>query len=134
MDPQRTQMLNWLFDQVSNVAQNVHGALGRGLPQSTYMECLCGELGAAGRKLQRDIPVPIIYGATQVENGVVIPLVVDGLVAVAVHSVENLMAYFDQQMQAILKVSGLPLGMVINFFVPSVRGATHRIMNPNPRV
>ena len=85
-------------------------------------------------KVQTDVNVPILYGDVRVEEGVTIPMIVSGLVAVSVHSIENLTQFYDQQMQAILRVSGLPLGIVVNFSVPSVRGAMHRIMNPNPRV
>ena len=134
MDPQRQQQLNWLFEQVFIAAQRVHDALGRNLPAATYLSCLAYELGQAGRKVQRDVAVPIIYGQHRVDKGAEIDLVVDSLVAIRVHSIENLTQFQDQEMQTLLRVSGLPLGIVINFSVPSVRGATHRIMNPAPRV
>lgn len=130
----RTQQLNWLFQQVFQACDAVHGALGRNLPASTYKACVVHELESNGLKVQTDVNVPIVYGETRVEDGITIPLIVNGLVAVAVYSVENLTQFFDQEMQAILRVSGLPLGIVVNFSVPSVRGAMHRIMNPQPRV
>ena len=130
----RTQQLNWLFQQVFQGCDAVHNALGRSLPASTYQACLVHELETSGLKIQHDVQVPILYGDVRVEDGVTIPLIVNGLVAVAPHSVDNLTQFYDQQMQTILRVSGLPLGIVVNFSVPSVRGAMHRIMNPNPRV
>ena len=131
---ERTQQLNYLFQQVFQGCDAVHGALGRSLPASTYQACLVHELETNGLKVQTGVNVPILYGDVRVEDGVTIPLIVNGLVAVSVHSIENLTQFYDQEMQAILRVSGLPLGIVVNFSVPSVRGAMHRIMNPNPRV
>lgn len=131
---ERTQQLNWLFQQVFQASDAVHGALGRSLPDTTYKACLAHELESNGLHVQTDVHVPIVYGDLRVEEGVNVPLIVNGLVAVAVHSIENLTQFYDQQMQAILRVSGLPLGIVVNFSVPSIRGATHRIMNPAPRV
>ena len=134
MDPERQQKLNWLYEQLFLAADQVHGALGRNLPAATYHECFAHELELTGRKVQRDVAVPILYRDHKVDRGVVIPLIVDGLVAVSVWSIEKLTQFHDQNMQSILRVSGLPLGIVVNFSVPSVRGAMHRIMNPQPRV
>jgi GxxExxY protein len=133
-DPNRQQKLNWLFQQVFQAAEAVHNALGRNMPANTYRQCLAHELERAGVAVQRDVRVPIIYREFKVENGVTLELIVDGLVVVSVLSIENLTQFYDHDMQTMLRVSGLPLGIVINFSVPSVRGAMHRIMNPNPRV
>jgi GxxExxY protein len=133
-DPNRQQKLNWLFQQVFQSADAVHGALGRNMPANTYRQCLAHELEAAGIAVQREVRVPVIYRDLKVEDGVTLELIVDGLVAVSVISVENLTQFYDHDMQTMLRVSGLPLGIVINFSVPSVRGAMHRIMNPQPRV
>ncbi|MCB9893831.1 MAG: GxxExxY protein [Planctomycetes bacterium] len=134
MDPQRQQQLNWVFEQVFIAASTVHEALGRGLPAATYRSCLGYELEQMGRKVQSNVAVPILFREHKVDAGVTIDLIVDGLVAVRVHSIENLTNFYDQEMQTVLRVSGLPLGIVVNFSVPSVRGAMHRIMNPQPRV
>jgi GxxExxY protein len=134
MDPQRQQQLNWLFEQVFIAADEVHQALGRGLPAATYRSCLAFELEQMGRKVQQELAVPIIFREHRVDEGIKIDLIVDALVAVRVHSIENLTNFYDQEMQTVLRVSGLPLGIVVNFSVPSVRGAMHRIMNPAPRV
>ena len=134
MDPERQQKLNWLYEQLFLAADQVHGALGRNLPAETYHECLAHELELMGRKVQSDVSVPILYRDHKVEKGVVIPMIVDGLVAVSILSIEKMSQFHDQNMQSILRVSGLPLGIVVNFSVPSVRGAMHRIMNPQPRV
>jgi GxxExxY protein len=133
-DPNRQQKLTWLFQQIFQAADAVHAALGRNMPAGTYRQCLAHELEAIGLSVQRDVNVPIIYRDKQVDDGVTLELIVDGLVAVTSLSVENLTQFFDHEMQTILRVSGLPLGIVINFSVPSVRGAMHRIMNPAPRV
>lgn len=134
MNPDRQQQLNWYYEQIFLAADQVHAALGRNLPQTTYSECLAHELELAGRKVQRNVAVPILYREHKVEAGISIELIVDGLVAISVWSLDNLTAFHDQNMHAILRVSGLPLGIVVNFSVPSVRGAMHRILNPNPRV
>ena len=134
MDPQRQQQLNGVFERIFIASSAVHEALGRGLPATTYRSCLAYELGQMGHKVQCDVAVPIISREHRVDAGVRIDLIVDGLVCVRVHSIENLTNFYDQEMQSLLRISGLPLGIVVNFSVPSVRGAMHRIMNPAPRV
>jgi GxxExxY protein len=130
----RQQKLNAIFGQVFHAADAVHAALGRNMPAATYRQALAIELEATGIAIQRDVNVPIIYRDQRIDDGVNLELIVDGLVAVSVLSIENLTQFYDHDMQTKLRVSGLPLGMVINFSVPSVRGATHRIINPAPRV
>lgn len=134
MNMDRQQQLNWYYEQLFLAATEVHAALGRCLPASTYRECLAHELELMQRKVQRNVSVPILYREHKVETGVTVELIIDGLVAVSVLSVENMTPFNDQQMHTLLRVSGLPLGIVVNFSVPSIRGAMHRILNPNPRV
>ena len=95
MDPERQQKLNWLYEQLFLAADQVHGALGRNLPAETYHECFAHELELMGRKVQRDVAVPILYRDHKVDRGVVIPLIVMGLRTIKRHYVE-----MDQRMAA----------------------------------
>ena len=131
---ERQQKLDQIFDIVYRSAEAVRQAFGAGMPERLYRDCLAHELERAGAPVQRDVKVPVIYKDLQIDDGFVLSIVVDGLVPVVIWTVENLTTFHDQHMHAVLRVSGLPLGVGINFAAPSIRGGMRRIKNPQPRV
>ena len=122
MDPQRQQQLDNIFGVVYAAAEEVRLTFGRGLPVELYTECLAHELSLREVPLQTDISVPVIYKQKQIDEGVLLPIIVDGLVPIAIFSEENLSPFHDRIMHGMLTVSGLPLGIIINFSAPSIRG------------
>ncbi|MBK8206525.1 MAG: GxxExxY protein [Planctomycetes bacterium] len=134
MDPQRKLELDQIYEAVFMAADQVHAALGRGLEPELYLQCVTHELGLMKVTVQRNIAVPVLYRELRIEKGTLLPLVVNGLAVVNARSEPSLTAEHDMAIQAQLRVSGLPMGILLGFGTPSIRGGMRRVMNPAPRV
>lgn len=115
-----------LSGAIIGAAMKVHSVLGPGLLESAYEECLCHELAKAGISFRRQVPMPVKYGEINLDCGFRLDLLVDGCVVVEVKSVNALSSVHDAQLLAYLKVSGLPLGLLINFNVAHLRHGIRR--------
>lgn len=134
MDPERQQKLDNIFAVVFAAAEEIRLAFGRGLPVRLYRECLVHELRLREVPLRVNVSVPVIYKEMRIDDGVTLDVIVDGLVPVVAFSEEELTPFHDRVMNALLTVSGLPMGILVNFSATSIRGGMRRIKNPNPRV
>jgi GxxExxY protein len=109
--------LNDLSAQIIGAAIDVHRALGPGLLEAPYEECLCHELVKRGLKIVRQKPLPLVYGDVKLACAYRMDIVVEDSVIVEVKSVVNLDRVHEAQMISYLKISGLKLGLVLNFNV-----------------
>ncbi len=134
MDPQTQQRLSWLYDQALGCAERVQQALGPGMPDHAYQQCLALELQALPLAVQCDVPVPLVFRGTEVPRAIVVPLVVDGRMVISIATEERIHPLLDARMQALLRATGLPMGVIANFGQPAIRAGWRRIWNPNPRL
>lgn len=107
----------------------VHAALGPGLLESAYEECLCYELSTRGLKFRKQVPVHIQYGTVRLEAAYRLDLIVEDLVIVELKAVEKLMPIHEAQLLSYLKLSGKKLGLLINFHVLRLKDGYKRIVN-----
>lgn len=98
-------------------AIEVHKALGPGLLESAYKECLYYELIQAGLNVEKEKPVPVIYKEVHLDHGYRIDLLVENKVVVETKSVEDLIERHSAQVLTHLKFGGYKLGLLINFNV-----------------
>ena len=125
--------LNGLTDQVIGAAIAVHRVLGPGLLQSAYEACLFHELVAAGLKVERQRPLPLVYERVRLDCAYRMDLVVEDSVIVEVKSVAKLDRVHEAQMLSYLKISKLHVGLVLNFNVTVLaRGGIMRKVNEFP--
>jgi len=114
----------------------VHRTLGPGLLESAYEECLCHELTLLGIKFRRQQPLPIVYKGVNLDTGYRLDVVVEKALLLELKSVEALVPLFEAQIITYLKLSGIPLGLLINFNVPILKHGIKRFVNnyqpPNP--
>jgi GxxExxY protein len=103
--------------QCIDAALQVHKSLGPGLLESAYEHCLAHELGRRGIKVERQLALPIVYEGERLDAGYRLDLVVDGCVIVEVKSLDALAPIHDAQVLTYLKLSGLRVGLLINFNV-----------------
>ncbi len=82
--------VNDLTEAIIGAAIEVHRALGPGLLESAYVQCLCHELQLRGLPFVREHPLPVIYKGLQLDCGYRIDLIVDGTVVVEVKAVDRL--------------------------------------------
>ena len=106
-----------LTEQVRGLGIAVHRALGPGLLESAYEECLSFELAQAGMVIRRQVPLPIVYKSVRLDCGYRLDLVVENQLIVEIKSVERLLPIHDAQVLTYLRLSGRKTALLINFNV-----------------
>jgi GxxExxY protein len=96
-------------------AIEVHRHLGPGLLESTYEECLCVELRAAGMNVERQRLIPVFYKGNRLQSCYRLDLIVDATVVVEVKSVDKIAPIHSAQVLTYLKCAKLPRGLIFNF-------------------
>ena len=120
-------------EQISKIvfesALKVHKALGPGLLESAYEECLFYELKKTNLKVEKQKPLPLIYEEVNLEVGYRIDIMVEDKFIVEVKSVEALNDVHLAQLLTYLKLSDCRLGLLINFNVKLLKDGVRRIIN-----
>ena len=107
----------------------VHRELGPGLLESTYEACLAHELQKRGLHVERQLPLPVTYKGVQLDCGYRLDLVVESNVIVELKAVKAIEEIDKAQLLSYLKLSGYPLGLLINFNVPVLIQGVKRYIN-----
>jgi GxxExxY protein len=101
--------------EVVDAALKVHTALGPGLLESAYELCLAHELTKRGRKVLRQVAVPIVYYGEKLDCGYRIDLLVDDEVIVEIKAVKSLLPIHHAQILSYIRLARKPLGLLLNF-------------------
>ena len=120
---------NDISGKIIGCAIEVHKALGPGLLESAYEECLYYELQAAGLKVEKQKPLPVIYKEVKLEAGYRIDLLVEDCVVVELKAVDALHDVHTAQVLTYLKLSGCKLGLLLNFNVTKLVNGIKRLKN-----
>ena len=127
------ERLNALTERIIGAAIEVHKALGPGLLESAYETCLAYELVKRGLKIERQKPLPLAYDGVQLDCAYRMDLVVEGAVVIEVKSIAQLERVHEAQMISYLKLSGLKVGLIVNFNVRNLtRDGLWRRVNDFP--
>ena len=118
-----------LSGQIIGAAIEVHKHLGPGLLESAYEICLCHELALRGLSVERQRPVPLDYKGVRLDAGYRLDLVVEGCVIVEAKAVDATLPIHKAQLLTYLRLSGLKLGLLINFNVPKLTDGITRAVN-----
>jgi GxxExxY protein len=110
-------------------AIEVHRTLGPGLLESTYLQCLQHELTARKLRYAAQRSVPIIYKGTLLDASYRVDLIVEDRVIVEVKSVDALAPVHEAQVITYLRLTGCPVGLLINFNVPRLMDGVKRKIN-----
>ena len=109
--------MNKLTEQIIGAAIHVHRALGPGLLESAYEACLHQELVTRGLRVERQKPLPLVYGDVALDCVYRMDMLVEDAVVVEVKSVTKLDRVHEAQMLSYLKLSQKCIGLLINFNV-----------------
>ena len=123
-----TERLNRLSGRVVHAAYKVHEALGPGLLESVYEVCLIHELAKTGIQTERQVPLPVVYDDIKLEAGFRIDVLVEHQLIVELKAVEGLTPVHQAQVLTYLKLSGLRLGLLINFNVAVLKDGIRRVI------
>jgi len=111
-----------------DAALHVHKVLGPGLLESAYEHCLAHELLRRGNAVQRQVALPIIYESERLDAGYRLDRVIDQSVIVEIKSVDALAPIHDAQILTYLKLSGLRVGLLMNFNVALLKQGPRRFV------
>jgi len=118
-----------LTGEVIAAAIEVHKILGPGLLESTYEECLCRELGLRNISFERQKELPIEYKGLRLDCGYRLDIIVEGRLILELKACEVLLPIHQAQLLTYLKLTGLKVGLLINFNVPILKNGIKRISN-----
>lgn len=113
----RRPVLTELGNRVIGCAIEVHKALGPGLLESAYLQCLCHELRLNGIRFEVEKPLPITYKNCLLDCGYRMDIVVEDEILLELKSVERLKPIHEAQIFSYMKLAGLGQGFLINFNV-----------------
>jgi GxxExxY protein len=124
-----------ISEQVENYAKivldaafKVHTSLGPGLFESVYETCLAHEIRKQGTLVETQLAIPIIYDGIHLETGLRLDMLVEKQLIVEIKAVEQLNSLYQAQLLTYLKLTGLRLGLLINFNVSHLRDGIKRLV------
>ncbi len=117
-----------LTHAIIGAAIEVHRALGPGLLESTYEECLCHEFARHDLPFERQKAIPVVYKGVKLDCGYRLDILVSDRVIVELKSVESLAPIHDSILLTYLKLSGHRIGLLINFNVQVLREGIRRLV------
>jgi GxxExxY protein len=127
MYPQpRRESVNKITEGVIGAAIAVHRALGPGLLESAYQECLCQELALRGIPFERQVPLPLEYKGVRCECGYRLDILVAGTVVVEVKAIEAIAPIHEAQLLTYLRLGGWSVGLLMNFNVVVLKDGIRR--------
>jgi GxxExxY protein len=120
---------NKITEIIIGCAIKVHKAIGPGLLESAYEECLAYELFKEGLGIERQKPLPLIYETVKLECGYRPDLIVERKVVAEVKSIEALNDIHLAQILTYLRLSNCKVGLLINFNVIKLTDGIRRVVN-----
>jgi GxxExxY protein len=129
MKPKKKLYEQQITGEIIGAAIEVHRELGPGLLESSYEICLARELELRGISFDFELPLPLEYKGVRLDCGYRLDLLVAGAVIVEVKSVENLAAIHDAQLLTYLKLTGVKVGLLINFNVVVLKAGLKRLVH-----
>jgi GxxExxY protein len=120
---------NELAAIVVDTSINLHRSLGPGLLESAYESILVYELGVQGLNVERQVPLPLVWHGMIVNESFRADIIVEKKLIIELKSIERLLPVHKKQVITYLKVSGLKLGLLLNFGSAFMKDGIVRLVN-----
>lgn len=120
---------NKITEKIIGAAIEVHKALGPGLLESAYQECLFFELKEIGLKVEKEVSLPIIYKEIKLNHGYRIDLLIEDKIVLELKTVEKFTDVHSAQLLTYMKLGNYPLGLLINFHTKLLKNGIKRFIN-----
>lgn len=120
---------NELSKIIVNCAYQIHSKLGPGLLESVYEEIMYYELTRENLSVYRQQGIPVIWDTIKMNLGFRADLIVENKVIIELKSIENVAPVHSKQLLTYLKITGLKLGLLINFNETLIKNGITRIVN-----
>ena len=129
MTTKNTMTENEIAHKVIGIAIEVHTALGPGLLESAYKECMYYKIGKSGLFVEKEKPIPLFFEEVKLECGYRLDLLVENKLVIEVKSVDALNNIYLAQTLTYLKLGNYKLGLLINFNVVKLKDGLQRVIN-----
>ncbi|MEZ0609222.1 GxxExxY protein [Fibrella sp. WM1] len=116
-----------LSSVVIGCAIEVHRALGPGLLESAYRQCLAYELSQIGLHVEQEKSMPIVYKDVRLDHGYRLDLLIENELVIELKTVDLLTDVHTAQLLTYLRLGNFPLGLLINFQVKMLRQGIRRL-------
>lgn len=120
---------NQISYRIRGAIYKTYNFFGPGLLESVYVAALAAELKKEGLSVRKEVPVPVIFNEEKLEVGFRIDLLVEEKVIIEVKSIEAIAPVHHKQTLTYLKLTGLKLGILVNFNVENIDDGIHRKVN-----
>jgi GxxExxY protein len=120
-----------LTEKVIGLTIEVHRELGPGLLESAYEECLSYELAQAKLCFRRQVPLPVVYKSVRLDCGYRLDVVVENRLILELKTVERLLPIHHGQVITYMRLSGIPIGLLLNFNSAVLEDGIRRLMLSN---
>jgi GxxExxY protein len=110
-------------------AIKIHSNLGPGLLESVYEEILSYRLSKRGLSVKRQTPIPVFYEEEKMDIGFRSDLIVENKVIIEIKSVESIAPVHPKVLLTYLKLTGISVGLLINFNESILKNGIKRIVN-----
>ncbi|MDL5047525.1 GxxExxY protein [Oscillatoria amoena NRMC-F 0135] len=114
---------------VVDIAFDMHTKLGPGLLESVYEVVLSKKLEKKGLRVERQVPIPILFDGMRFDEGFRADMIVEGKVILELKSVEKVMPVHKKQLLTYLKLTGLKLGYLLNFGDELIKDGITRVIH-----
>ena len=111
----------------------IHRELGPGLLESVYETVLAGALGRHGLRVDRQVPVDIEYDGMRFVAAFRLDLLIDGQLILEIKSIESLKNLHAKQLLTYLRLTGNPVGLLLNFSGETMKEGIRRVVNNHQR-
>jgi len=120
-----------LTKAIIGCAIQVHRVIGPGVFENIYAECFAYELDEHGLAFERERLVPLVYKRVPLKGKYYVDFVVENRVIVELKAVTEVARIHECQVLTQLKLTALPVGLLINFNVPILVNGVTRLVNPH---
>jgi len=120
---------NELSKIIVNCCFQIHSKLGPGLLESVYEEILAYELQKNNLNIKRQYGISVFYDDVKMDLGFRADLIVENKVIIEIKSIETIAPVHQKQLLTYLKITGLKLGLLINFNEALIKNGIQRIVN-----
>ena len=117
-----------IFSRILDCSFKVHSALGPGLLESAYQECLFYELCAAGMMVVKQRALPLVYKEIKLDAGYRVDLIVEDKIIIEIKSVDSLAEIHLAQILTYMKLANCRLGLLVNFNVMHLKEGIRRVI------
>lgn len=113
---------------VVDICYKIHTKLGPGLFEAVYEEILTHELQKSGLKVERQRPIPVVWDDIKLNKGYRADIIAQGLVLIEIKSIEAIAPVHLKQVLTYLKLTGLKLGLIVNFNEELIKHGIKRVI------